>query len=358
MRMTGIGTAVPPNRIAQADAAAISRRLADVPADQERQFDALYRRTGVQFRHSVLLDAPDGPPEARHSFYGEASPSTAARMERFARDAPPLALEASRSALADAGVAPERVTHLVTVSCTGFHAPGVDIALAKQLPLRASIARTHVGFMGCQGALNGLRVARAFVDADPRACVLLCAAELCSLHHHYGRDPEKIVANALFADGSAAVVLTGSTEEPSRRDRPRVVASASKLIDDSEDAMSWRIGDLGFAMTLSPRVPALISENVVPFLDQWLMHHGLSVGSIGSWAIHPGGPRILAAFGEAVGLPRAALAPSYEILAEYGNMSSATVVFIWKRLIESGASRPIVTVAFGPGLTVEAALLV
>jgi prepilin-type processing-associated H-X9-DG protein len=357
LEIAGIGTAVPPNRIHQVDATAISKKFAHVLPDQERIFESLYRRSGVATRHSVVLDSSEGELDSRQSFYGENSPSTEARMKRYEVEATTLALQASEMAIGDSSISSKQITHLITVSCSGFHAPGFDIALAKRLPLRSDIARTHIGFMGCQGALNGLRVAHAFTKADPRACVLLCATELCSLHHYYGWDPEKIVANALFADGSAAVVLTGSEFRSANR-APRIVATGSTLIENSEDAMSWRIGDHGFEMTLSARVPGLISETLRPWLDNWLADHSQTIASIGSWAVHPGGPRILAAFGEAVGIPRESLAPSYEILAEYGNMSSATVLFILKRLLQNTVSMPTLAVAFGPGLTVEAVLMV
>src|SRR5207237_6181884 len=144
-----------------------------------------------------------------------------------------------------------RVTNLVTISCSGFYAPGFDIALIKQLPLPASVARTHIGFMGCQGALNGLRVARAFLDADPTACVLLCALELCSLHHQYGWDSDQIVANALFADGAAAMVVRDD-EAPSGG-ASQLSATGSTLVEDSEDAMSCRLRHPGFTMALPPR---------------------------------------------------------------------------------------------------------
>ena len=155
------------------------------------------------------------------------------------------------------------------------------------------MARTHIGFMGCQGALNGLRLARAFLDANPSACVLLCALELCSLHHQYGWDADKIVANALFADGAAAVVAVGG--EPTNPPHYQLIASGSTVIDDSEDVMTWRIGDHGFEMTLSPRVPDLICQHLRPWLESWLAEHDLDIARVGSWAVHPGGPRILSA---------------------------------------------------------------
>src|SRR5262249_12623418 len=148
---------------------------------------------------------------------------------------------------------PNRITHVITVSCSGFHAPGFDVALIKKLGLSRAVARTHVGFMGCHGLLNGLRVAQGFIGSDPSACVLLCAVELCSLHHQYRWDSEQIVANSLFADGATAVVARdGDRETPYVYE---LQATGSTLIDDSEDAMSWRIGDHGFTMTLSARVP-------------------------------------------------------------------------------------------------------
>jgi len=355
MSIAGIGTAVPPHRIAQADAAEIAMQFSCETPAQERLFKGMYRRAGVETRHSVVLEASDGDLGARQSFYAHANPTTRDRMRKYGEQAGALAVSAGREALRDAEVPPERVTHVITVSCSGFHAPGFDIALIKQLGLAAQVARTHVGFMGCHGLLNGLRVARAFLAADPGACVLLCAVEMCSLHHQYGWDSDQIVANALFADGAAALV--GVSEQQSSGSAYRVVASGSTLVEDCEDAMSWRIADHGFQMTLSPRVPELITRTIRPYLEGWLAGQGMNVATVGSWAVHPGGPRILAAFGEATGLDRAMLEPSYKVLAEYGNMSSPTVLFILERLRRSGAPRPCVALAFGPGLAVESVLL-
>jgi len=355
MLIAGIGTAVPLHRIAQADAAEIATQFSCETPAQERLFKGMYRRAGVDTRHSVVLEASDGDLGARQSFYTHANPTTRDRMRKYEEQAGALAVSAGREALREARVQAERVTHVITVSCSGFHAPGFDIAMIKQLGLAAQVARTHVGFMGCHGLLNGLRVAHAFLAADPRACVLLCAVEMCSLHHQYGWDSDQIVANALFADGSAALV--GVSEGPTSGSVYRVVASGSTLVDDSEDAMSWRIADHGFQMTLSPRVPELISRTIRPYLDGWLARQGMDFAAVGSWAVHPGGPRILAEFGEATGLDRAMLETSHKVLAEYGNMSSPTVLFILDRLRRIGAPRPCVALAFGPGLAVESVLL-
>lgn len=354
-RITGIGTALPPHRILQGEAATIAKQFSCKTPAQERLFETLYRRAGVEGRNSVVLRTSAGPLEGRQEFYGGEAPTTRDRMERYEESAGALAVAASRTAIDEAGTEATRITHLVTVSCSGFYAPGFDVALIKRLGLSRGVARTHVGFMGCQGALNGLRAARAFVESDPRSVVLLCSLELCSLHHQYGWDSELIVANALFADGAGALLVEeGAADSVAPY---RVVASGSALIEDSEDAMSWRIGDQGFTMTLSSRVPELINGHLRPWLESWLRPHGLGLDDVGSWAVHPGGPRILSAFEEATGLAAETLETSRRVLADHGNMSSPTILFILDRMRREARPKPVVALAFGPGLSVEAALL-
>ncbi len=356
MIIAGIGTANPPHRITSADAAEIAEPYSCETSAQRRIFRAVYRLSGVETRHSVVLNSSDGPLDARQDFFGTNAPTTRDRMKRYEAEAGPLGVSAARSALDDAAIAPGRVTHLVTVSCTGFYSPGFDATLIQQLELTRDVARTHVGFMGCHGFLNGLRVAHGFVAANPKAVTLVCAVELCSLHHQYGWDNETVIANALFADGAGAVVGVGQGT-PFRADAYRLVANGSTLIDNSEHAMSWRVGDHGFTMTLSSCVPEIIAQHLRPWLERWLSQHGLNLDSVGSWAIHPGGPRILSAVGEALDLHPTRLQDSQRVLGEFGNMSSPTVLFVLDRLRRAGAGRPCVALAFGPGLVVEAALL-
>ena len=276
-------------------------------------------------------------------------------MQRYATESVPLAVAAARRACQAANTSPQQITHLVNISCTGFFAPGIDVALIKQLGMSPTIGRVQVGFMGCHGVLNGLRVMRAFIEADPAAQVLLCAVELCSLHYQYGATPAQLVANALFADGAAALVAAAAEETD---DHWQIAATASVLLPDCEDAMTWRIGNHGFEMTLSPRVPELIARHVRPWLETWLKAEGLSLAAIGSWAIHPGGPRIIESVAAALELPAGSTAASAEILADHGNMSSPSVLFVLDRLQQVNAPRPCVALAFGPGLVAEAALLV
>ena len=282
-------------------------------------------------------------------------PTTAERMRLYAEHAPPLACAAATAALGEAAISPADVTHLITVSCTGFSAPGVDIALINGLGLPPAVERIQVGYMGCHGAINGLRVAGALAAADPSARILLCAVELSSLHYQFQWNPETCIGNALFADGAAAIV-GGGAPNASNDSVWRLAATGSRLVPDSLDAMTWRIGDYGFEMTLTSRVPQLIAAHLRPWLVEWLARQGLTLGEIGSWAVHPGGPRIVAAVAEALALPAAAVAVSNEVLAEHGNMSSPTVLFVIDRLRRRRAPLPCLALAFGPGLTAEAAL--
>jgi predicted naringenin-chalcone synthase len=289
-------------------------------------------------------------------------PSTGERMQIFAAAAPELAVRSADLALIDSGVAAAEITHLVTVTCTGFFAPGIDNALIKQLGLRQNVGRIQVGFMGCHGAINGLRAATAIAQADPKNRVLLCAVELCSLHYSFQWDPTRAVGNAVFADGSASLVIGHSSSAPAAAadgvDTLRCASTGSCIIPDSTDAMSWNLGDHGFEMFLSSRVPDLIGKHLRPWFESWLAESGLKIEDVGSWAVHPGGPRILSSVEESLGLPREATATSREVLAECGNMSSPTVLFILQRLRASGAKMPCVALGFGPGLAAEAALFV
>ncbi len=348
----GLGTALPDQQIEQARAAELTSVLSGHDTSQTRRLAALYRRSGVKTRHAALLDRLDLEPPTPTD--GNQGPTTRARMEHYEAAVAPLAVAASGRALTTSGVDPAAITHLITVSCTGFHAPGFDLGLVQQLGLNPGVSRTHVGFMGCHGALNGLRVARAYAS-ESSARVLLCAAELCSLHFRFGWDAEQAVSNALFGDGAAAIVGYGDRGKGTDADW-RLVASGSQVVPATTDAMSWRIGDNGFTMTLSPQVATQIQAHLKPWLTGWLARHDLAIGDVGSWAVHPGGPRILDAVESALDLPPTALAMSRAVLAECGNMSSPTVLFIIDRLKKAGASLPCVALGFGPGLAIEAAL--
>lgn len=368
LSILGLGLARPPFAMTQTDSADAAIASNALPAGRARVLRTLYQKTSVRHRGSVLLGAgkSNGSPtlcpdtvSRMTGFYPAGKPDdgrgpgVGQRMERYVEQATPLAAAAIRLALEQANIKAAEVEHLITVSCTGFAAPGVDIKLIEQLGMRPTVQRSLIGFMGCHGALNGLRVAGALAAANPGNAVLLCCVELCSLHFQYGWEPNRVVANALFADGAAAV----AGRSTSSAEAWRVEAHGSCLLPDSTGDMTWTIGDHGFEMTLSPRVPQRIADHLKPWLEKWLAGQELTVDQVGSWVIHPGGPRVVSSVGEALGLDHAATEPSRAVLAECGNMSSPTVLFILDRLRRRDAPRPCVMLAFGPGLTAEAALL-
>lgn len=344
--LLSIATAVPEGSISQEDAAEIACAKCGRNG-RTRAIRGLYRRSGVRRRGSVLSDA-----DGSINFYtGEAPPATSERMALYAEHAGPLAARAARDALDRAEVAPGSITHIVTASCTGFGAPGVDLELIRTLGLSSGTRRTHVGFMGCHAAINALAAADAFARVG--GCVLVCCAELCSLHFAYDERTERQVANALFADGAAAAVVA-------RRESPgvhRFGGFGSVVIPQTQGLMTWGIGNTGFEMHLSPRVPEVLAERVPGWVRPWLADLGLTPEQVGSWAIHPGGPRVLSAVSGCLGLAEGADKVSREILTTHGNMSSPTVLFIMDRLLRGGGALPLVALAFGPGLAGEALLL-
>ena len=360
LSILGIGTALPSCWFTQTEAIRHAQSYCCENSAQERALAGVYRRTNIRMRgSSVMADA--NTHSHASSFYPlpagplDAGPTTGERMKQFAPTVLPLAVSAARAALADAGVSASSITHIVTVSCTGFRSPGMDHGLLEELPLSRSVRRCNVGFMGCHGALNALDVASAWAARQPDAKILLCAAELCTLHFQYGWNGDNVLANSLFADGAAALVAVGRAESP--RHAWRLVASGSFVVPDTQDAMTWQIGDNGFIMTLSALVPDLIEAHLYNMLARWLRDFGLRVSDITNWIVHPGGPRILDAVSASLDLPDSALSDSREVLAEYGNMCSPTVLFILERMLRRQAQGPCVMLAFGPGLTIEAALL-
>jgi len=356
LTLHGIGTAVPIQRLSQAEAVQVAHRINAESPKQKRLMSRIYQKTKVLSRGSVLLDrdAGRGTTQERLSFYGFENPGTAERMQAFETHAGPLALQAASKALIDSEFSPGAITHLVTVSCTGFQSPGFDLFLIDKLELAPSVQRTHIGFMGCHGALNGMRVAHAFAEMDPKSVVLLCAVELCSLHMAYGWHPEKVVANGLFADGAAAVVASA---KPSSSNPSLVLrSSGSTVIPDSADLMNWEIGDNGFAMGLSPQVPDTVGAALLPWLRGWLKDQAVELEAVTSWAVHPGGPRILSTCSEVLSLDENLLIESRGVLQEHGNMSSATILFILERLRRRSSAGPCLALAFGPGLSAEVAL--
>jgi predicted naringenin-chalcone synthase len=278
--------------------------------------------------------------------------STGQRMARYADEAPRLGKAALSQALAAAELDPRDLGLFAVASCTGYSTPGLDLVLARDLGMDAAVQRLLIGHMGCYAALPGLGAVADFVVARRRPAVLLCV-ELTSLHIQPATDdPAQMVAHALFSDAAAAVVL-----------RPEPVGDSLRLIDmvaladhSTADHMTWDITDLGFRMGLSPQVPAVLAKHVGAVVrDRLLAPHGMTPADVSEWAVHPGGRRILEVVEEQLELAPGAMAPSYEILDRFGNCSSATVLMVLEELPETAG--PVVAMAFGPGLTLYAALL-
>jgi alkylresorcinol/alkylpyrone synthase len=303
----------------------------------------VFENSGVRTRHGVVNPMLEDPSQW----------STGFRMERYLVEALPMGKDAVSTALGQAGVPASAVGLLVVCSCTGYVTPGLDILLARDLGLPADARRVFVGHMGCYAALPGLAVAADYVALHRQPAVLLCV-ELTSLHVQPPTvDPQQVVAHALFSDAAAAVVLVpgGSGHR---------VANVAALTDTTTaDHMTWQVTDLGFRMGLSARVPDVLSRHVRPLITDLLDPHGLTFDDVSTWAVHPGGPRILDVVGRQLGLDDADLAPSRKTLSDHGNCSSPTVLLILDQLSQRapGLGGPTVAMAFGPGLTLYAALL-
>lgn len=353
-RILSIGTATPPTTITQDS---IRDFLAAQPGTDrftQRLIRATFDAAQIQRRHTVLTElgasGGDGIFVDAHGVLR--SPGTALRNAEYIRHAPELSRQAAASALAEAGVAASEITHVVTASCTGCFAPGPDFRIVRDLELAASTERYHLGFIGCAAAFPALRAAERFCAAQPDAVVLVVCTELCSLHVRPSTSPDQIVSSSVFADGSAAAVVTADTADRAGLDLERF---ATTLTSEGERDMAWTIGDDGFEMVLTGEVPRIIGREIRGAVDGFL---GGLVPT--AWAVHPGGRSILDRVQAGLELSPEALTASRSVLRDYGNMSSATVMFILRDMMHDdtiGSGATIAGLAFGPGLTVESALL-
>lgn len=340
--LRSIATALPDDSLDRGRWLAAADQM--TPPEVDRKVLArLAERSGIDARGcSATTEGPD----AFYRTHADPDPGTAARMALWSKSARAMAERAARSALRESGVAPGGITHVVTASCTGFESPGVDAHLIEALGLPRGVRRVNVGFMGCHAAVNALAVARDAVRSQPGAAALVCCAEVSTAHFHRSSRLDHLVANTLFADGAAAMVVA---EGPG----PRVMATHSALIPGTAHEMAWTVGDHGFSMTLGAGVPDVLLRTVGPWVDDALAKHGLRRDSVRGWAVHPGGPRVLDAVGQSLALPDESLHASRAVLRDHGNMSSATLPFILRRLMDAGTPRPWVGLAFGPGLVGE-----
>jgi len=354
-KITSIGTAVPAYAHQQHDILSFMQRVYAMNDVDNRKLQFLYHQSGISTRYSVIGDYTR--PAGEWKFYPptenlEPFPSLESRMQCYRQHAGPLSLEAIRKCL-DGKLAPEEITHLITVSCTGMSAPGLDLEIVEWMKLPKTIFRTSINFMGCYAAIHALKLADALCRSDEQAKVLIVCTELCTLH--FQRDPtmNNVLSSLLFSDGSAAALIT-------RDDYPaaglHINGFYSEIKSRGKLDMSWELSSTGFQMGLSSYVPDLIEEDFAALVNHALEKHLLSRETISHWCIHPGGKKILDSIYKSLHFTNGRLDASYKILKEYGNMSSATILFVLEQMMTTMSyHRPDILfgAAFGPGLTME-----
>jgi predicted naringenin-chalcone synthase len=358
--LQSIATAVPEHAFTQEFAHRFLKSLPFYDEPTKRFLDRLYRDTGIEKRHTVIGDYGKDPSE--YTFYPPSAdlrpePQVEQRNELFIREADRLSLQVAEKLLAATPrLDRSQITHLVTVSCTGFSAPGFDFHLQKTLGLSSGLHRFHLGFMGCYAALPALKLAADICRSRPGARVLVVVLELCSVHLQLKPDREVMVANSLFADGAGAALVSSEREE-AEGSVFSLERFATRTIPESERDMAWRLGTVAFDMRLSAYVPRLIERNIGAILEDLLADGSLCREDIALWAIHPGGRAILDRAAATLGLASGDLWASYQVLRDYGNMSSVTLLFVLELLLAGSGRGRTFAAAFGPGLTVESALL-
>lgn len=355
--ISSIGTATPPYRMSQRDTADFMANILKLNSSEARKLRVLYRATAIDYRYTVLEDYT--LKEKLKFFPNDDAPfpTTAERMKIYQENATKLSIAAVRDCWKNIQVPLTEVTHLITVSCTGMYAPGLDLELVEQLGLSFQTERTCINFMGCYAAFNALKVGDAICKSTPNAKVLIVDLELCTIHFQNSKLDDDLIANAIFADGAAAVFLEST---PSKGISLRLDGFFCDLAPDGKDEMAWYIKDYGFEMKLSTYVPEILKGNAKNLIMNLLDRVNLDISEVHHLAIHPGGRRILEVIEEALQFSREKNKAAYEVLRNFGNMSSVTVLFVLKHLLNQINSehqhQNILSLAFGPGLTMESAL--
>jgi len=356
-KLVSIGTAVPAYRHQQKDILDFMQRVYALNDNDKRKLRFLYRQGGIDTRYSVIPDY--SLPATAWQFYSpteslEPFPRLEQRMKWFQREAAPLSLQAIKKCLEK--TPDKKITHLITVSCTGMSAPGLDLELLELLQLPATTFRTSVNFMGCYAAIQALKIADAFCRVDKEANVLIVCTELCTLHFQKENTVDNITSSMLFSDGSAAVLVSGDENQEGLK----IDNFYSLVAVKGKQDMAWELSSKGFRMTLSSYVADMIEENFDELVQSALAAAGLKKDSITHWCIHPGGKKILEAVHKSLDFTNGQLQPCYDILKDYGNMSSPTVLFVLDKImneLNNQDSNKIFSAAFGPGLTMETLIL-
>ncbi len=349
--LNSIGTASPENQIPQSTIAEFMKWDLSLNSERSRELDVLYRASGIKQRHSVIPDFQF--PGQEGMFFGKKStPTLKERMEVFEKEAPSLSMEAIKGSIPPSQLS--SITHIITVSCTGMYAPGLDLDIIRQLGLSTSIQRTAVNFMGCYGVFNALKLAHSICQSNNQANVLVVSVELCTLHFQRQTDLNTTLAQALFSDGAAACLVSNTRTDGALE----ILNFQCEVNFDGIRDMSWRIGADAFNMVLTRDVPNLIRKDIRNLSDKLLRDLPYKVDDISNYAIHPGGRKILTDIEEVLGIPRNLNAVAHEVLKNYGNMSSTTILFVLRDVMNNlKSNETVMSMAFGPGLTMESMLL-
>ena len=356
-----IGTAVPPFKILQQDYYSVLENANGMNRAEKLRLQKIYSKSGIESRHSVLEEfAKDNADNILfHPSNKTQLVSVSQRMDLFEEHAAALCKQAVLSCFEKTpSLKPAQITHLITFSCTGMYAPGLDIQLVELLQLDRNVERTCINFMGCYAGINALKIAHHIVRSSPEAIVLLVGVELCTLHYQNNDHQDQIIANALFADGAAAcIVSSDALENDNSFSRLSLLNFYAEFEPAGKDEMVWRIGNFGFDLKLSMYVPALIKDNIAKLIQRLFDKAEVLREEVELFAIHPGGKKILEACESALAISREENKFSYDILRQYGNMSSVTLFFVLQKQMEalksSDKGKKMLACAFGPGLTME-----
>lgn len=314
----------------------------------------IYSHSGIRKRHSVLEDFSPND-HGRLFFNGKLmpEPGTAARNDIYISEARKLFTDVGKKLLTNnPHIQKKDITHVITVSCTGFFAPGPDYEVVKALDLNPQTHRFHVGFMGCYAVFPALKMAQSFCAENPDAVVLVISAELCSLHFQLKTELDNLLSASVFADGAAGMLI--SAKKPPK-EHFVLHQLSSALAPSGEKDMAWTIGNSGFDMVLSTYVPDIIQQNMDAVIKPFNEQHQITKNDIDLWALHPGGRSILDKIEEAFQLQPDQISASRHVLSEFGNMSSATILFVLKQILQDNPAcgQKIMSMAFGPGLTID-----
>jgi predicted naringenin-chalcone synthase len=359
--ITAIGTANPANRFHQSLIADFMIRAMKLHNGDGRKLKTVFKASGIEYRHSVLEDYGK---VKDFTFYPDTSdlepfPSTERRLQVFRQHALALSIASCKDMMRSrAGFDVQQITHVIVVCCTGMYAPGLDVEMVNTLGLRSTVERTAINFMGCHAAFNALKIADAICLSKREAKVLVVCTELCSLHFQRTATDDHLVANALFADGSASLLVEAETQSDLKLE---IEQFHSDLATEGLSDMAWSIGDVGFEMRLSSYVPDLIKKGVAGLIHALLKKISASPDEISHYAIHPGGKKILEVVEEELQISKCQNEAAYHVLRNYGNMSSPTVLFVLKEVLtklrSTNEGDRILGIAFGPGLTLESMIL-